>query len=42
MLVLGGPPARDLAGAPDPGPAFFDFYYRLGRDAGQNLALSAA
>jgi AcrR family transcriptional regulator len=34
--------ARDLAGAADPGAAFFDFFHRLGRDAGQNLALSAA
>jgi AcrR family transcriptional regulator len=34
--------AGDLANAPDPGAAFFDFFHRLGRDAGHNLALSAA
>jgi AcrR family transcriptional regulator len=34
--------ARDLGAAADPGPAFFDFFYRLGHDAGQNLAISAA
>ncbi|WP_432825255.1 TetR/AcrR family transcriptional regulator [Dactylosporangium sp. CA-092794] len=34
--------ARDLADAPDPGRAFYDFFHRLAAEAGQNLALSAA
>jgi AcrR family transcriptional regulator len=34
--------AQDLAAAPDPGEAFFDFFNRLAADARHNVALSAA
>jgi AcrR family transcriptional regulator len=34
--------AQDLAAAPDPGEAFFEFFNRLAADARHNVALSAA
>jgi AcrR family transcriptional regulator len=34
--------ARSLAGAADPGAAFFEFFHLMAAEAGQNLALTAA